>query len=94
MKRASGLFQGKDCKGLCARFEKSRPYRKPYETHVLCRRCKGTFLCADGVWMEREMLDEKGWCPCCHHRPRHKVRHKTYQNKKLKNQQVVNDSVG
>ena len=94
MKRASGLFQGKSCKGICSHFEKSRPYRNPYETHVLCTRCKGTLVCRDGVWFEKERLTDKGRCPCCNFRPRHKAKTKQWHNKKLIKHDVSSNTIG
>lgn len=74
---------GKWCKHLCDRFEKTRPYREPYETHVFCSSCTGTGVSNGGVWYEKEWLKENGRCPCCNRRPRTKPKqsgnyHKTH----------------
>lgn len=68
----AGVIGGGTCKHLCDRFEKVRPYLRPYEKHVFCTRCHGTQVCNGGVWMEREVLTVDGRCPCCNFRPRHK----------------------
>ncbi len=60
--------QGKDCKGICSRYNDSRPYLKPYSTHFYCSRC-GT---GNGVWARIELLVDGLKCPCCNHRPRRK----------------------
>jgi len=80
--RGLGYTNGQQyCKGLCTKFEKTRPYRKPYETHALCGRCMGTGISTYGCWMELAILvpsPKKGLvCPCCNFRPKQKPSKKT-----------------
>ena len=76
------------CQGICFKFEKTRPYIRPYDEHALCRNCVGTGLCKDGVWQELVNLKPNGRCPCCNRLPKRKSyrnkdnyidNHKTYQ---------------
>jgi hypothetical protein len=74
---SAGIIGQRYCKGICGNFEKIRPYRHPFDTHVLCTNCVGTGVSAYGVWQERANLNEKDRCPCCNRLPRGKSRSKT-----------------
>ena len=54
----------KGCKGICDEVGTTRPFGRPYETHVLCRRCS--------AWLLKSDLNSDLKCPCCKQRTKHK----------------------